>query len=272
MEEKKEVQKQSLSSYSIKEYCDLLENDRYVGGGSSAPIMSAVAMSLLIKILNVVKKKNKDSSFSNDVEVQLKKFRDIYLWLADKDVEVYEYSFNCRKRLKVSNMNKRYVNVDLIEKIKELSAGPSIITLTYNKSTELEFCMGVLRGRCPDILLSDFIIAKNLIDASSFSAESTINVNLGGKMRLRTHGFKYIEDIDEQKSIIEKMIVDIENDRKVNIDAYLNTLKFIYSDIKDIDNISISRDGGNIVINMSQEFFESITELLINASSDIKGN
>lgn len=265
MEEKKEVQKQSLYNCSIKEYCDLLENDRYVGGGSSAPIMSAIAMSLLIKILNVVKKKFNDFPYNKDIETHLKNFKDKYLWLAEKDVEVYEYSINCHKRLKLTNISDTYIQTNLFEKIKILSASPSILTLSYNNSPELDFCMGYVSGCCPDNLTSDFIIAKKFIDASTSSAESTIKVNLDEKPYY-TFGFKYIEEIDEYKTSIEKMIADLESREyivKDNIDSLLDTLKYVYDKDNGVDKVNIVQDGTNVVINISPELFNIVSEILV---------
>ena len=263
MEEKKEVQKQSLSNCSIKEYCDLLENDRYIGGGSSAPIMSAIAMSLLIKILNIIKKKQKDFSCGSDVEIRLKKFRDVYLWLAEKDVDVYEYTTNCYKRLRELNLTDHLSNI--YEKIKILSAGPSSITTTCNESPELQFCIGYIEECCPDNLISDFTIAINFIKTSTSSAKATININLGGKIDTNS-GIKYTEEIDEYKKMIEKMIADLESKEytiKDNIDSLLDTLKYVYDKDNGVDKATIVQDGTNVVINISPELFNIVSEILV---------
>jgi hypothetical protein len=263
MEEKKEVQKQSLSNCSIKEYCDLLENDRYVGGGSSAPIMSAVAMSLLIKILNVVKKKNKDFSSGNDIETRLKKFRDIYLWLADKDVEVYNYAINCYKRLKELKSTDSLSSI--YKKIKILSACPSSITIANNTSPDLYFCIGYITECCPDNMSSDLAIAINFINASISSAESTLKINLGEEINIDIE-IKDNDEIDEYKKMIEKMITDIESREytiKDNIDSLLDTLKYVYDKDNGVDKATIVQDGTNVVINISPEFFNIVSEILV---------
>ena len=62
------------------------------------------------------------------------------------------------------------------------------------------------------------------------------------------------------------MIVDLEskeNDRKDNVDAFLNALKYVYDKDKGVDEATIVQDGTNVVINISSELFNIVSEILV---------
>ena len=267
MEKKKIVTSTPVGLNPIVKYCESLENNRFVGGGTCAPVASALAMSLFIKIANVVKKRNITDDKLYKAAIGLLKFRHIYLWLADKDAEIYEYIINCHRKLKGAGMYTKYMQTNLFEKMKVLGAAPSIITISHNESEELVGYINDILDYCPDTMKSDFNIATHFMVTSSMAAEETIEANLGKNIKNRPI-ITQLDEIGRYKSEVDKMIEDLcteKDTKKEEINKALDALNSIWGfGNKDMNSANIAHDGTNITINISGDLLDDFVELLTN--------
>lgn len=249
--EKKIVDRLPLSKYSIKEYCDLIEKNECIDGGLCAPMMSAVAMSLFLKIINILKNSKKDFLQNDDIEMKIREFRDKYIQLSSKNNEIHDFNTKCYTIINSLKIKDGCTIRSLCNKIKFLKSGFHTLTFDYNESEELDICIDYIRGIISDELVSEFLTVLNLIKASTVLAEEYVKNKISKTFNC-DFKFKCIEDIDIFKEEIKKSINEIKSkDKDIKVDINTN-------------GINIPQDTSGVVVILSSDLFKNFKDAFAN--------